>query len=83
MEKIVTLMIPVLLALGLLRLVLAPVKLGFKLAAHSGCGFLCLWLLNSVSAFTEIAIPVNAVTVLIAGFFGLPGIGLLALLAVT
>ena len=82
MEKIVTLMIPVLLALGLLRLVLAPVKLGFKLAAHSGCGFLCLWLLNLVSAYTGIAFPINSVTVLIAGFLGLPGIGLLALLAV-
>ena len=82
MEKIVTLMIPVLLALGLLRLVLAPVKLGIKLVVHSGCGFLCLWLLNSVSAFTGIAFPINAVTVLIAGFLGLPGIGLLALLAV-
>ena len=82
MEKIVTLMIPVLLAFGLLRLVLTPLKLGFKLAVHSGCGFLCLWLLNSVSAFTGIFIPVNAVTVLIAGFLGLPGIGFLALLAV-
>ena len=82
MEKIVTLMIPVLLALGLLRLVLAPVRLGLKLAAHSGCGFLCLWLLNTVSSFTGIAFPMNAVTVLIAGFLGLPGIGLMAVLAV-
>ena len=82
MEKIVTVSIPVLLALGLGRLIFIPMKLGFKLAVHSGCGFLCLWLLNSVSAFTGIAFPVNAVTVLTAGFLGLPGIGILALLAV-
>ena len=79
MEKIVTLMIPVLLALGLLRLVLAPVKLGFKLAAHSGCGFLCLWLLNWISGYTGVLFPINAVTAATAGFLGLPGIVLLAL----
>ena len=82
MEKLVTLAIPVLLAILLIRAMVVPLRAGFKLGIHSGCGFLCLWLLNSVSAFTEIAIPVNAVTVLIAGFLGLPGIGLLALLAV-
>ena len=39
-------------------------------------------LLNTVSPFTGIAFPMNAVTVCLAGFLGLPGIGLLALLAV-
>jgi len=82
MEKIAVLMIPVLLAAGLLRLLLAPLKLVFKLALHSACGFLCLWLLNSAAAFTGILFPINAVTVLTAGILGLPGIGFLALLAV-
>ena len=82
MEKLVTLLIPGLLAVSLVRLLLLPLKLGFKLAIHSGCGFLCLWLLNSISAFTGILFPVNAVTVLTAGFLGLPGIGLMALLTV-
>jgi inhibitor of the pro-sigma K processing machinery len=53
-----------------------------KLTIHSCCGFLCLWLLNTVSGFTGIAFPMNAVTILIAGILGLPGIGLLAVLAV-
>jgi len=82
MEKIVTLLIPSLLAFSLIRLLLMPMKLIAKLAIHSGCGFLCLWLLNSVSVFTGIWFPVNAVTILIAGFLGLPGIGLMAVLAV-
>lgn len=82
MEKIVTLLIPVLLAVSLIRLLMLPLKLGFKLAIHSGCGFVCLWLLNSISAFTGILFPVNAATVLTAGFLGLPGIGLMAVLAV-
>ena len=82
METFVTLLIPTLLALVLVRLLLLPMKFLFKLLAHSACGFLCLWLLNSISAFTGICFPINAVTVLTAGILGLPGIGILALLAV-
>ena len=82
MEKIITLLIPCLVAIVLVRLLLMPMKLALKIAVHSGCGFLCLWLLNSISAYTGIFFPINAVTVLTAGFLGLPGIGVMALLAV-
>ncbi len=82
MEKFVTLLIPALLALILIRLLLLPVKYILKLGMYSGCGFLCLWLLNTVAPFTGIAIPMNAVTVLTAGILGLPGIGLLAVLTI-
>ena len=82
MEKFVTLLIPALLALILIRLLLLPVKFLLKLALHSGCGFVCLWLLDLISGYTGIFFPINAVTVLAAGFLGLPGMGLLALLAV-
>lgn len=82
MEKVATLLIPALLAVLLVRLMLLPMKAVFKVGIHSACGFLCLWLLNSISLFTGILFPVNAVTVLTAGFLGLPGIGLLAILAV-
>ena len=80
MENFVTLLIPVLLAVFLVRMLLLPMKLVCKLGIHSVCGFLCLWLLNTVSGFTGIYLPVNAVTVAIAGFLGLPGIALIALL---
>lgn len=82
MEEIVALLIPALLAIFLIRLLLLPMKMVFRVAIHSGCGFLCLWLLNTVSGFTGIAFPINAATVLIAGTLGLPGIGLLAVLGV-
>ena len=72
----------VLWALVLVRLLLMPMKLIFKVGIHSGCGFLCLWLLNSVAGFTGAYFPINAVTVLVAGFLGLPGIGVMALLEV-
>ena len=64
MEKFVTLLIPALVALVLVRLLLMPMKLIFKVGIHSGCGFLCLWLLNSVAGFTGAYFPINAVTVL-------------------
>lgn len=82
MEKFVMLLIPALVALILVRLLLIPMKLIFKIGIHSGCGFLCLWLLNSVAGFTGVFFPINAVTVLTAGFLGLPGIALMALLAI-
>ena len=82
MENFVILLIPALLAVLLVRLMLLPVKFVLKLGLYSGCGFLCLWLLNTVSPFTGITFPMNAVTVLTAGILGLPGIGLMAVLAV-
>lgn len=82
METFVTLLIPAVLAIVLIRLLLMPLKLGFKIAIHCACGFVCLWLLNSVSGFTGIFFPINAVTVLVSGVLGLPGIALLAVLAV-
>ena len=82
METFVTLLIPAVLAIVLIRLLLMPLKLGFKIAIHCACGFVCLWLLNSVSGFTGIFFPINAVTVLASGVLGLPGIAILAVLAV-
>lgn len=82
MENFVVLLIPVLLAFFLIRMLILPVKLIVKLLLHSACGFLCLWLLNTVSGFTGVFLPVNLVTVLIAGFLGIPGIGLIALLEI-
>jgi len=79
MEKFATLLVPAFLVLMLLRIIALPIRWFWKLSINSACGFLCLWLLNSVAAFTNIYFPVNAVTVLIAGFLGLPGIGALAL----
>ena len=82
MENFVALLVPALLALLLVRLLCTPIKLVFKLLINSGCGLLCLWLLNTITGFTGIYFPINAVTVLVSGFLGLPGIALLAVLAV-
>ena len=82
METYVILLIPALLALVLVRLLFLPMKLAAKLLLHSAAGLLCLGLMNSVAGFTGIFFPINAVTVLIAGFLGLPGMALMALVSV-
>ena len=78
MERFFALVIPVVLLFLFIRLCLAPLKLGWKLAVNTASGFICLWLLNLISGFTGILFPINAVTALITGFLGLPGIILLA-----
>ena len=80
MENFVSILVPLLLLMLLLKVLVLPIRWFWKLFVNSGCGFLCLWLLNSISAFTGLLFPINAVTALIAGFLGLPGIILLAIL---
>ena len=82
METFSVFLIPGLMVLAVIRSLLQPIRLGWKLAIHGGCGFACLWLVNSIACFTGIPIPINAVTVLTAGFLGVPGIALLLLLEV-
>ena len=79
MENFAALFFPSLLLCGLLRIIVLPIRWFWKLTINSVCGFLCLWLLNSVATFTNLYFPVNWVTVVVAGFLGLPGIGVLAL----
>ena len=79
MKGFSTLLVPALFIFLLLRVIALPIRWFWKLSINSACGFLCLWLLNSVTAFTGIYFPINWVTVIIAGFLGLPGIGALAL----
>lgn len=82
MEEFIALLIPALLALILLRLLILPIRLLWKLGLHVLFGFACLWLLNLAAPVTGILFPINAVTTAIAGFLGIPGIGVMALLAV-
>ena len=73
-------MIPAILAASLLRLLFVPVKLIWKLLVNSLCGFACLALLNTAAGVTGLYLPINTVTVLTAGFLGLPGVGIIAVL---
>lgn len=80
MEKIAVFLIPLLLGVILFRILLAPIRLVVRLALHAAAGLLSLILLNFLAPLSGVLIPVNAVTVLVSGIFGLPGTALLILL---
>lgn len=80
MEKIAVFLIPLLLGVILFRILLAPIRIVVKLALHAAAGLLSLILLNFLAPLSGVLIPVNAVTVLVSGIFGLPGTALLILL---
>ena len=80
MEGFLRILIPVILIYGFLRLCAAPLGLAWQRVVNGLCGFACLWLLNLISGFTGLLFPINAISALIAGFLGLPGIALLAAL---
>lgn len=82
MENILAIAIPVLLAVIVIKILFTPMKWIMKLAVHALCGFVCLWLLNSVSGFTGLELPINALTVLVSGTLGAPGIAIIALLEI-
>ena len=82
MENILAIAIPVLLAVLVIKILFTPMKWIMKLAVHALCGFVCLWLLNSVSGFTGLELPINALTVLVSGTLGAPGIAIIALLEI-
>lgn len=77
MENLPILLAQALLGLLLFRILLKSLKWGLRLALNAGAGLVGLSLINTVPS---IMIPINAVTVLIAGILGIPGIGLLVLL---
>lgn len=74
MEDFLSILVPTALILMFVRLCLAQVKWIWKIGINSLSGFICLWLLNLISGFTGIFVPINFVTALIAGFLGIPGI---------
>ena len=61
----------------LLKIISLPIKLIWKLAINTGCGFLILMGLNWLTPYTGISFQENLVTAVIAGFLGIPGVILL------
>ena len=79
METILTLLIPVVVGIVVLKFFFSQIGCLWKIAVNSVSGFICLWLLNLLSGFTGILLPINFVSCLLTGFLGIPGIILLVL----
>ncbi|MEL7563995.1 MAG: pro-sigmaK processing inhibitor BofA family protein [Dehalobacterium sp.] len=61
-----------------IKFLLTPVRLAIKLLVHAGMGFIILWLINTFGGPLGFFLPINTVTIIVAGFLGIPGIILLA-----
>ncbi len=59
------------------QIIMKPIKLLWKLIINSAIGLVLLMLVNYGAAYFGFALPINLITVLVAGFLGIPGILLL------
>lgn len=82
MENFAAVLLSALLTLLAVRLLFVPAKWAAKTCIRGISGFACLWLVNSAACFTGLSLPMNAVTVLLTGTLGIPGIVLVALLEI-
>ena len=58
----------------LIKILAAPIKKIFKLLINAVCGLVLLFIANFIGGFFNFAIPVNLLTCIIAGAFGIPGV---------
>ncbi len=79
--EIVNIIIAALFMLVILYLIaqvlLKPIKLLWKLILNSAIGLILLLTINFLGAYFSFILPVNIITILIAGFLGIPGLLLL------
>lgn len=61
------------------KMFLMPVKIIWKLVYNGIIGGVMLWAVNLIGAYFDFSIAINFVSVLIAGFLGIPGVILLIL----
>ncbi|HWP97254.1 MAG TPA: pro-sigmaK processing inhibitor BofA family protein [Syntrophomonadaceae bacterium] len=57
-----------------IQLFLKPIKILWKLVFNSIVGLILLFVVNYIGGYFSFALPYNIITVLIAGFLGIPGI---------
>ncbi|MGI6649562.1 MAG: pro-sigmaK processing inhibitor BofA [Syntrophomonadaceae bacterium] len=63
------------------RAIFTPLRWFFKLLINSAVGLFLLLLVNFVGSPFGFGLPINLVSVLVAGFLGLPGVLLLLVLS--
>ncbi|QGU00594.1 hypothetical protein SYNTR_2000 [Candidatus Syntrophocurvum alkaliphilum] len=59
------------------QVIMKPIKLLWKVLLNSAIGLVLLIITNYMGAYFDFNIPINLITILIAGFLGIPGIFLL------
>ena len=78
-EKLCLGLVLLFLAVAVIRLFSAPLKLALRLAVNAALGFAAMWLLNLTTAFTGLSLGLNLFNGLVVGILGIPGFLLLLL----
>ena len=74
MEVVLYFLIAIVVMVIMVKLFSWPLKILGKLILNGAFGVLLLLLVNFVGEYVGITIAINAVTALIAGFLGVPGV---------
>ncbi|MGE5390379.1 MAG: pro-sigmaK processing inhibitor BofA family protein [Deltaproteobacteria bacterium] len=59
------------------QIMVKPIKLLWKVLLNSLIGLILLMAVNYLGAYYDFSLPINIITILIAGFLGIPGVFLL------
>ena len=65
----------------LIKVLTAPMRWIFKLLLNAGLGFVALWIVNFFGDFVGLSIEMSFLHCVIVGFFGVPGVIVLAILS--
>lgn len=76
-QQIALMIVAILAIVLLLKLITAPIRLGYKLLINLASGYALLFLFNLFSSLTGFVLDLNLITAAILGLFGLPGLALL------
>ena len=79
-EKVALGLVILFLAVSILKLFSAPLKIALRVALNSALGFGAVWLLNLTTAFTGLSLGLNLFNAVTIGILGIPGLGLLLLM---
>ena len=78
-EKVALGLVILFLAVAIVKLFSAPLKIALRVALNSALGFGAVWLLNLTTAVTGLSLGLNLFNALTIGVLGVPGLGLLLL----
>lgn len=74
MDALLSYVVAIILLFIVVKVFAWPIKIFIRLCVNGILGAVLLWIVNFFGATFGITIGINAITALIAGFFGVPGV---------
>lgn len=76
-EQIALILVALFAIVLLLRLITAPIRLGYKILINLAAGYALLFLFNLLASLAGFVIDLNLISAALVGLFGLPGLAML------